>query len=748
MTNFRLLGFTIALSACAQDITVAGLARPVEILRDRWGIPHIYAQTADDLFFAQGYVTAKDRLFQIDLWRRIGTGKLAEVLGPTAAPRDRIARLVRFRGDWDKEWASYSPDARQIATAFTRGINAYIRSLGQQRPIEFQIAGYGPGMWEPEDVVARIAGLLMTRNLTREVQRAQDIQRFGLDTVQRYLPPDPPIRITIPKDLDLAGITNAILKDYNEAIGAVTFPEQRVSSYWGSNNWVVAGSRSLTGKPLLANDPHRPINIPSLRKTVHLVGPGWNVIGAGEPALPGIALGHNEEIAFGFTIVGIDQGDLYVEKLNPADPDEYLYQGKWRKMTVIKEAVPVRGQPRPWNVELRFTHHGPVIAEDLGKHRAYALRWVGSEPGGAGYLSALRVSRARNWTEFQEAVALYKVPSENLVYADRAGNIGWIAAGLAPIRKNWSGLLPVPGHTGEYEWDGFLPPSENPRQFNPPEGAIGTANHNILPQGYPHQLSYEWAAPFRIGRVREMLLERMKFDVNDFQRMQQDVHSHSARLFQAILRRWMRKPGELDDKEERIVRHMTRNWNATLRADSWEALLFETWTGKLHPLLFGRALSGRVDHLMLLQTLEQNFNAREVTRGLRLALRDLEGAYGPDLKNWQWGLLHTVTFRHPLNRRELHRGPFPRPGDGNTVNSTSGPAYRQTAGASYRQIIDLSNWDQSVMTNVPGEVGDPRSQHYDDLIDEWLNGQYHPMLYTRKAVEAATIERIRLLPAN
>lgn len=729
-------------SAAAEDVTLPGLQKPVEVLRDKWGIPHIYAQTSEDLFFAQGYITARDRLFQIDLWRRAGTGKLAQVMGPSALGRDRIARLVRFRGDWNKEWESYSPDTKQIVTAFTNGINAYIHSL-KERPIEFRVAGYEPGMWTPEDVVSRIAGLLMIRNVTREVQRAVDIQRHGLDMVQQYMPPDPAVKIEIPHELDLEGIDSRLLADYTAATGGVRFPE-----YHGSNNWVVAGFRSLTGKPLLANDPHRPINMPSLRKSVHLVGPGWNVIGAGEPALPGIALGHNEDVAFGFTIVGIDQGDLYVEKVNPANPDEYLYKGEWKKMEVVEDQIQVRGEAAPRKVQLRYTLHGPVIAEDLGRHRVYALKWVGAEPGGAGYLGALRLSRARNWDEFQEAAAHYKIPSENLAYADRAGNIGWIASGWAPIRKNWTGLLPVPGHTGEYEWSGYLAPSENPRKFNPPNGAIWTANHNILPEGYKHQLSYEWALPFRSGRIEEMLMDQPKFGIEDFKRMQQDTLSHPARIFQASLKRWQRKPGELDAKEEEIARHMAYEWDVVLRADAWESILFELWIAKLQVAIFGNSMAAHTDLQMLLDTQEKRFNAKAVARTLRAAIEELERDYGAEKKNWKWGTVHTVAFQHPLNRREYNRGPYSRPGDGNTVNSTSGPNFRQNAGASYRQILDPGDWDKSVMTNVPGEVGNPGSPHYDDLIEEWLKGEYHPMLYTRHAIEAATTERIRLQPGN
>jgi penicillin G amidase len=515
---------------------------------------------------------------------------------------------------------------------------------------------------------------------------------------------------------------------------------ERPDSMQGSNNWVVNGAHSETGKPLLANDPHRPINLPSLRKTVHLVGPGWNVIGAGEPALPGIALGHNEEVGFGFTIVGIDQCDLFVERINPLSPNEYLYQGQWRKMEVVTEEIAVKSERVPRRVQLRYTMHGPVIAEDLGRHRVFALKWVGAEPGGAGYLGALRLARAKNWEEFQNAAALYKVPSENLVYADRAGNIGWIASGLAPVRKRGNGLLPVPGDTDEYEWSGYLPPAENPYAFNPVSGMIATANHNILPAGYAHKLGYEWAPSFRFDRITEMLIGRPLFSVERFEQMQHDVLAHSARVFQAIIRGWVPARALLKDQEQAALERF-KQWDARLQAGSWEALLYELWISKLHAFLFGQRFGSRVDQATILSTLRAKPDWVAVQRALSAALADIERT-----KRHSWGSLHTVTFTHPVNVKEWHRGPIPRPGDGNSVLATGGTNFVQTTGASYRQILDLSDWDKSTMTNVPGEVGDPRSPHYDDLLADWQAGRYHPLPYSRAAVEAATTERIRLNP--
>jgi penicillin amidase len=720
-----LLAFIPAIHA--EDIVAPGLQKPVEVLRDRWGVPHIYAQSMDDLFFAQGYIAAKDRLFQIDLFRRVGTGKLAEALGPSMVARDQLARVVAYRGNWDAEWRAYGPDTKRIAIAFTKGINAYIKSLGGKRTAEFAIAGYDPGLWVPEDCVSRIAGLLMIRGMQREVPRALDARKLGLPALQKYLPPDPPVAFEVPKGLELADITANILTVYNEAVGAVKFPDEP-----GSNNWVVDGTMSVTGKPILANDPHRPILTPSLRKTVHLVAPGWNAIGAGEPGLPGIALGHNERIGFGFTIVGIDQGDLYVEKLNPQNPDEYLYRGAWRKMDIERATINVKGASAQ-TVDLRRTMHGPVVYEDRGRHRAFALRWVGTEPGTAGYMAGLAAARARNWKEFLQAMEKYRVPSENVIYADVDGNIGWQAAGLTPVRKNWSGLFPVPGDTGEYEWSGYRRTDELPRSYNPPSHFIATANHNILPPGYQIPLSYEWALPFRYERIREVLTQGKKFSIADFERLQNDVTSVPARRFQAVLRKW--QPAKHQDVVQSLLR-----WNGALTVDSVPAAIYSVWMARLPGAVFGPELGPKVDLGLLLSTLEKDPNPNALASSLDAAMAQLGPSPPP------WGKLHQVEFQHPLNRKSFNRGPFPRGGDAQTVNNTGGSLTRQTSGASYRHILDLSDWDKSVMTNTPGEVGDPASPHYADLIQDWVAGRYHPMPFTRKAVEAATTERLHLLP--
>lgn len=745
----------------ARETVLPGLEQPVEVLRDRWGVPHLYARTPRDLFRAQGYIAAQDRLWQMDLWRRTGEGTLAEILGPSALPRDRFARLLKYRGDLEAEWASYAPDAREIVAAFVEGVNAAIAARRESLPEEFRLMGYAPEPWTPETCLSRMAGFVMTRNASGEVARARLVREIGPEAAAEAWPPDPAAALEVPRGLDLAGIDDRILADARAAGAALDLRRDE-----GSNNWTVSGALTRSGRPILANDPHRAIAIPSLRYLAHLVAPGWNVIGAGEPALPGVAAGHNDRVAFGFTIVGIDQQDLYVEELNPADPLEYRHEGAWRKMRVVHEEIRVKGRDRPERLELRFTVHGPVLYEDRARHRAYALRWVGSEPGTAGYLACLSLNRAGNWQEFLAALDRWKVPSENLVYADLDGNIGWAAAGLAPVRKGWSGLLPVPG-TGDYEWQGFLPMSELPRVFNPPQGYVATANHNILPPGYPHVLGYEWAQDWRFRRIDEVLRSRKGFTVEDFMALQHDEHSLPARRLVPLLEGARPASPETRDAVRRLLA-----WDRILGKDSAEAAIFQVWLRKLLPRVWAKlvpapalqALGGRMPLDRTIDRLEaapaRVFGPDPVAERNRIlvdsleeALAELRGKLGPEMSRWTWGALHRAAFLHPLARNEelrrrLDRGPVPRGGDANTVNNTSfGPDFRQTHGASFRMIADLSDWDRSVATSVPGQSGDPDSPHYDDLLPLWAEGRYFPLVFSREAVEREARERLWLKPA-
>ncbi len=762
-----------ALAQTSGTLKLAGLQKPVKVLRDEWGIAHIYAETQDDLFFAQGFTAAQDRLWQLDLWRRTGEGKLAEVLGERAIERDKFARLLRYRGDMKAEWEAYAPDAKPIITAFVRGINAWIEQTKDNLPIEFQLAGYKPEPWTPEVCLTRMAGYVMTRNATTEITRAQLAREFGAAFVDEWLPAEPARKLEIPTGLDLAGIDNKILA----AARDVNFGQAAPNPNDGSNNWVIDGTLSATGKPLLANDPHRQIALPSLRYMVHLVAPGWNVIGAGEPALPGVAAGHNERVGFGFTIVGIDQQDLYVEEVNPANPNEYKYRGKWQPMRVEREQINVKGKAEPVTAELKFTAHGPVVYEDKERQRAYALKWVGSEPGTAGYLASLTLNRVQNWQQFLKALERWKVPSENLIYADVDGNIGWVAAGLTPVRKGWSGLLPVPGD-GRFEWQGFLPVKELPQSFNPQFGNpakhyVATANHNILPPGYKRELGYEWSSPIRFNRIDEVLRGgARKFSVADFEQLQHDAVSLPARELIASL-----KEAKFEDAAILPFVQLLTSWDAVLSKDSAAAALFEFWAPKLAtqvfknhvPLKAWPMVAARIGLPRTLQTLKaaeprwfapgksapEARAARDLALywSLKEAVAEAQSKLGPDHKQWRWGTLHVAPFTHALAANDETRALFNLPaversGDANTVLATGGPNFRQNHGASFREILDVSNWDNSVATNVPGQSGQPGSQHYGDLLPLWARGAYFPLLYSKARVEAQAKQRLTLEPAR
>src|SRR5580698_9427248 len=564
-----------ALAAIRGTLNVHGLQQAVRVQRDRWGVAHIYAQNEHDLFFAQGLVVAQDRLFQMELWKRSGQGRLAEILGPSYVKRDASARLLRYRGDMDAEYQSYSPDTKEILEAFTSGINAYIEEIQQPGgiglPIEFQLAGFKPEPWKPEDCLNRLAAYSVTGNCSSELRSAQLVALLGPEKAAALLELDPPVKLDPAPGTDFSGLSPALLENLVGSDVPLHFPETPVQ---GSNNWTVSGSLSATGKPLLANDPHRVIAEPSLRYIVHLVAPGWNVIGAGEPGLPGVAVGHNEKIAWGFTIFGLDQQDLYIAELNPDDREQYKTEHGWERMEVKTETIAVRGGA-PVTVKLKFTRHGPVLWED-GK-RALALHWVGAEPGTAGYLGSLALDRAQNWQEFEEAMPRWKVPSENIVYADRDGNIGEHSTGLAPLRKNWTGLFPVP-ETGGYEWSGFVPNAELPHTYNPASGFVATANHKMIPENYGYSVGFAWGSPERFQRISEVLSgtakSARKLRIEDMENLQNDVVSLPARALQALL-----KPaaGSAPTSAARLL----LDWDCALTGDSTAATLYEFWVAEL-----------------------------------------------------------------------------------------------------------------------------------------------------------------------
>ncbi len=775
-------------------IPVRGLEHGVEIIRDKWGIPHITARSERDLFFAQGYNAASDRLFQLELWRRQAAGTMADWLGPKAIRRDISARLFRFRGDMEKELGWYHPRGRDIIRSFVRGINAYIdltRKRPDLLPLEFRLLGAEPGYWTPEIVISRHNGLY--RNATAEVTLARAVRAVGTKELEGLLdlhPGDPSLEPEPGVDLTL--IPEMVLELYREAKAPVRFDsgdlrpttsvirEGSMPPPWlsmprpggdaaeseGSNNWAVSGRRSRSGAPLLASDPHRVLQVPSLRYWVHLSAPGWNVIGAGEPALPGVSIGHNEDGAWGQTTFSADQEDLYVYDTNPRRQSQYRYRGRWENMKTIRERIPVKGGGS-YQATLKFTRHGPVLYEDEAHHKAYALRAAWLEIGCAPYLASLRLDQSRTWEDFRSAVYTSRTPSLNFVWADRSGDIGWQMAGITPVRQAWPGLLPVPGD-GRFEWQGFIPPPELPSLHNPDSGFIATANEDNLPAGYPYGVGYIWDAPFRALRISEVLGSKSAMDLDDMTALQQDYLSIPARRLVPLLENL-----SSDDALVQKCLDVLRSWDFKLSPDSaaaavyiaWQRTLVDALNARLFPPEFAESLPGR-SLPKLIGWVESSdprlFPGGEASRKALLletlgrAAALLEKTFGADIGKWRYGddRFHRVLLRHAMSeavdaetRRRLDIGPLPRGGSGQTVNMTS-DSDNQTSGASFRIVVDLADWDLALGTNAPGQSGEPGSLHYSDLFGPWAEGAYFPVYFSRDKILEAAERTIRLEPAR
>jgi penicillin amidase len=749
---------------------IKGLKQPVTIDVDTWGVPHIFANTVNDAFLAQGFNATRDRLFQIDLWHRRGLGRLSEVFGPSYVEQDRAAQLFLYRGDIDAEWASYGPDAKQIATQFTAGVNAYINWVKrnpQALPPEFRMLNYLPDEWQPEDVV-RIRTHALVSGLSEEVSRAKLVCAGGLDLDPLRVRLQPKHTATVPKGLDPC-LPDDVLDVYNLATQSVKFtgdaakplvldptnPEGTPADAGfkeGSNNWTISGSRTTTGRPILANDPHRTQQTPSLRYITQLSAPGMNVIGAGEPALPGISIGHNDSIAFGLTVFGTDAQDLYVYDLDDANK-RYRYKGGWEQFQTVPERIKVRdGSSR--DATLQYTRHGPVIYVDNAHHKAYAVRSTWSQPGTSAYFASIGYMRAQNWDQFLDALTRWGAPGENQVYADVKGNIGWKPGALAPRRRGYDGLLPVPGD-GRYEWDGFIPSTKLPQVFNPAQGFFASANQFNLPENTTAEdvTSYEWSGPDRYQRITDVLSKKTKHSLQESANLQNDAVSQRAQALVALTHRLH----STDPTTKQALRFIS-GWNGEESLGSPQANLYQAyWESRINAAVKAalipparRDLISSVDWLVVMDVLQHpgdwlgdHAEAKRdqiLTSSLRAAYEAAADALGPDTSAWGYRG-NARTMPHPLGDIDpsLSVGPFAIPGSSTTPIAAGN--------ASYRQVIDVGNWDASLAMNNPGQSGLPTSKHYRDLAPMWARGEYFPLLYSRSAVEQHTESRIILLPA-
>ena len=756
---------------------VNGIEKKVEILRDNWGINHIYAENQNDLFFAQGYAAAKDRLFQFEIWRRQATGTVSEIFGEGELERDIGTRLFMFRGDLKEELNHYHDEGFEIITSYTEGVNAYIREVinnPKSLPIEFKLLNIEPKLWTPADVISRHQGLL--GNIEDELNIGRAVSKIGEEKVkdlQWFHPKDPELKLD--ENITEEDLDNDILKLYNAFRKPIEFKkEYLVNKYLkkneskisfienekyledkfsiGSNNWTVSGNKTISGYPILANDPHRTIVAPSLRYITHLVAPGWDVIGGGEPEIPGISIGHNGYGAWGLTVFRTDAEDLYVYDINPKNLNQYWHKGRWYDFKIIKESIPIKGKEN-YEVDLYYSVHGPVTFIDKERKKGYAVRCGWLEPGGSPYLASLRMNQSKSWEEFRDACNYSNIPGENMIWADKDGNIGWQAVGIAPIRNTHSGLVPVMGD-GRYEWVEYLPIIEKPNIFNPKEDFFATANQNVTPISYDkwNAIGFSWSDPYRGDRVDNILSSKNKLSIQDMIDLQVDYFSYPSVYLIDLL-------NEVTDKENKFFSQYNRfidllnNWDNKLLKNSVEAMIYVSWERTIIKSFHEEFVPEEVNELLSVQlyTIIDQISKMEVNQkksflieSFIVSIDKLKTKFGNNFENWTYGQdeYKHIKIKHPLEDivndsiyNLLSFKSYPRGGNGYTPNSTSSNL-SQSSGASFRVIIDTKDWDNSLATNSPGQSGNPLSPFYRNLYEDWANDKYFNLFYSKEKIKS------------
>jgi penicillin amidase len=750
---------------------MAGLHAPVEILRDDLGIPHIFALNTQDALFAQGFVHAQERLWQMDINRRLVQGRLAELLGEDALGFDRAMRTLGLRRVAEQEASLLEGQYQQDMQAYCNGVNA---GIAQNRlPVEFTLLGYRPDAWQIADCLSynKLMSWTLSANWESEVVRARLISRLGAEKAAEL-------------ELDASDAAGLVM----DAGGGTALPGEARSFSGpgpldgvGSNNWVIAGRRSLSGHPILANDMHLVLDVPAIWFENHLSGGDLNLNGVSLPGMPLIIAGHNGYVAWGFTNGFSDVQDLYEEHLRKSGDGqvEYEYQGAWYPAEVRREVFRVKGG-KSIVEEVIQTRHGPIINQALLRGYEHetplALRWTTLEPEST-VKAVFKMNCANNCEEFHEALRDWSGPIQNTVYADTQGNIVYDLPGRIPRRAHGDGSVPVPGWTGEYEWTGYIPFEELPHFVNPPQGYVVTANNQVISSNYPYFLSRDYVSNDRAQRITELITGQEKLDVNAVRRMQFDQVSTHARTLAAYV-------GNLTSLEtdlEEIVPLM-RAWDGTLAANSPAALVYEVLVRKVLALMIdgklgdlGPIYRGKGPNPGLWGMHSWEWLARMLAKPdspwwdlgggeqrddvLKLALKEtldfLKVDISPHPGDWAWGKMHQLTFRHILGRQPLlapifDRGPYPIGGDGNTIWATFTTefdlSHNFVGGPPFRFIADLGDLAHALGLLAPGQSGHIASRHYDDSVPAWFEQGYHIMLYNKKEIEEAAKERLTLTP--
>ncbi len=765
-------------------LRLPGLSAPVEVLRDRWGVPHIYARTTTDLTFAQGFVHAQERLWQMDFQRRLVSGRLAEVLGEAALPADRWMRILGMRRAAEAEAAVLAGEIGAYFQSYADGVNAFIAR--GPLPIEFTLLRYRPEPWTPTDSLTwtKMLAWSLSVNWESELLRAHLISRLGPERALELEPDSSAMGpCIVPPGVDYADI-GAQAQEWLAAARPLAGPPAQDGL--GSNAWVVAGSRTASGAPILANDLHQMMGAPAIWYENHLDGGDLHATGCSFPGVPGIIAGQNEHVAWGISGGFADVQDLYVEhlRLSPDGRIQYEYQEQWYDARVIRETIRVRGRPAEIQ-DVIITCHGPIInalAPDLSGEQPLALRWSSYEPETLA-VAFHHMNRARNCREFREALRHFGAPCQNLVYADTAGNIGYTYAGRLPIRARGDGRVPVPGWTGEYEWVGYVPFDELPHLHNPDKGYIVTANNRVVDGDYPYHVSCDFCSGDRAARICQMIEARERIDHAYTRRMQSDQVSLGGRVLAQHLGRL-----PVDEPDLAEVVALLRGWDGEVSADSAAAAVIELYGPNLlrlilaprigelaerylgrgaNPILADGSLLGFrawewLQHLLSEPDshwfdLGQGETREEIMRrALRQTADQLAAALGPEPSGWAWGKLHTLHFCHTLSQvqpldRLYNRGPYPVGGDYTTICATGNTQHNEQhqgaiIGANFLFVADLGDRRRCTSLLVPGQSAHPGSPHYDDQVPHWFEGNAHPTLLARADVEREAQAALYLVP--
>lgn len=726
-------------------LNITGLEKEVTVWRDASGVPHIEAQNEHDLYMAQGYVTAQDRMFQMDLSRRQASGQLSEVVGAKAIDRDKFFRAFSLRRAAEVSLGAYSKESRQVLQWYADGVNKYIKhaKAASSLPVEFAILGYEPAEWQPVDslTIGKYMAYDLAGNWEGQAFRYAMAQKLSTEKFQSLMP-------TYPKD---GAMIIQALKDKPvdlTALAATAVPRDPMN---GSNNWVVSGEKSASGKPMLANDPHLGLSTPSIWYETHLSAPELNVSGVIFAGVPGIILGHNDTIAWGVTNLSPDVQDLYIEKRNPDNPHQFEYMGKWEDAKVYQEEIKVKGEASvPYEVVV--TRHGPIISEfahDQRQETALAMKWTALDA--TTELEAVQMfARAQNWEDFKQALTHFESPAQNFVFASTDGTIAYRGNGLIPIRKKGDGSVPVPGWTDEYEWTGYIPWDELPTTVNPKEGYIATANNKVIGDSYPYHLTDVWSQPYREARIQQVLSAKDKLTVEDMKELQFDRHNLQAEEFVDVLIAKIKDSPDLR-QIDRDVLSLVQGWNKVNDPDLAAPLGFELWMQGFDDVLFKSEINADLMELFNNKSVVKDEILRRAIQGERepwidekggiekvaqqafqLAVDQAASLQGKQPDKWQWGKFHQVDFAHPLGAVKpldliFNAKSVPVGGGRVTVgaagwNSESG---KVNLAAPWRTVIDMSDSTRSFNVVGPGQSGHVLSKWYHDQVDDWSTGRYH-----------------------